>query len=105
VLCHLSSAAIHTAAFLAKMPGNRNRGRDVFIWDLNDSQDRIPLGGLILTPGITNTDFCQMLDILLITSDDYVVQNERGDEVLRDAQPLLPGDYTVIADSVEVSLH
>jgi hypothetical protein len=87
------------------MPGKRSRFRDVFIWDLNDdNEDRIPLGGLVLTAGITNTDFRQMLDILLITSCDYVVQNEHADEVLRDGQPLLPGDYIVIADEVEVSL-
>lgn len=86
------------------MAGNRSIGRDVIIWDLNNNEDRIPLGGLILTAGVTNTDFRQMLDILLITSRDYIVQNERGDEVLRDAQPLLPGDYTITADEVKVSL-
>lgn len=86
------------------MAGNRSLLRDVIIWDLNNNEDRVPLGGLILTPSVTNTDFRQMLDVLLITSPDYVVQNEHGDEVLRDAQPLLPGDYTVTADEVEVSL-
>ncbi|AEO60038.1 hypothetical protein MYCTH_2120123 [Thermothelomyces thermophilus ATCC 42464] len=84
------------------MSGKRARSRDVFVWDLNDNEDRIPLGGLVLTAGITNTDFRQMLDIL-ITSCDYVVQNEHGDEVLRDNQPLLPGDYFIIADEVEVN--
>lgn len=74
------------------MAGNRSRLRDVIIWDLNDNEDRIPLGGLILTPGITNTDFRQMLDIILVSSADFIVQNERGDEVLRDTQPLLRGD-------------
>ena len=86
------------------MAGNGSLFRDVIIWNLNNSEDRIPLGGLILTAGITNTDFRQMLDILLITSGDFVVQNEHGDEVLRDTQPLLPGDYIVIADKVEVGL-
>lgn len=87
----------------AEMSGKRSRSRDVFVWDLNDNEDRIPLGGLVLTAGVTNTDFRQMLDIL-ITSDDYIVQNEHGDEVLRDDQPLLPGDYFIIADEVKVSL-
>lgn len=86
------------------MAGNRSLFRDVIIWDLNNSEDHIPLGGLMLTDGITNTDFRQMLDILLITSDDCVVQNEGGEEVLRDTQLLLPGNYHVIADKVEVSL-
>lgn len=86
------------------MSGRRSHFRDVLIWDLNDNEDRIPLGGLTLTAGVTNTDFRQMLDILLIISDDYVVQNERGNEILRDTQPLLPGNYTVIANTIEVSL-
>ncbi|KAK3308989.1 uncharacterized protein B0T15DRAFT_509390 [Chaetomium strumarium] len=86
------------------MSGRRALGRNVFIWHLNgDNEDRIPLGGLVLTAGVTNTGFRQMLDILLITSGDCVVQNEHGDETLRDDQPLLPGDYTVSADSVEVT--
>lgn len=86
------------------MSGQRSHFRDVLIWDLNDNEDRIPLGGLTLTAGVTNTDFRQMLDILLIISGDYVVQNERGNEILRDTHPLLPGNYTVIADTIEVSL-
>jgi hypothetical protein len=87
------------------MSGKRALFRDVLVWDLNDdNEDRIPLGGLVLTPGITKTDFRQMLDILLVTSGDCLVQNKHGDEVLRDDQPLLPGDYTVIADRVEVSI-
>ncbi|KAL2195323.1 HNH endonuclease-domain-containing protein [Corynascus similis CBS 632.67] len=86
------------------MSGKRSLPRNVFIWHLNgDNEDRIPLGGLVLTAGVTNMDFRQMLDILLINSNDCVVQNEHGDEILRDDQPLLPGGYTVIADSVEVN--
>jgi len=54
------------------MAGNRTRARDVTIWDLNNNENRIPLGGLILTAGVTNTYFRQMLD----------VQNEHGDGVL-----------------------
>ncbi|KAI5864459.1 HNH endonuclease-domain-containing protein [Durotheca rogersii] len=77
--------------------------RDVNIWDLSDSEDRIPLGGLRRTPGITNKDFRHMLDILLVTSVDFVVQNEHGDEILQNDEPLLPGDYTVMADKVEVN--
>lgn len=81
------------------------RRRNVIIWDLNNNQHRTPLGGLILTPGITHKDFREMLDILLITSADLVVQNEQGQEVLRDSQPLLAGDYTVVADKVQVSFR
>ncbi len=79
--------------------------REVRIWDLNDTEDRKPLGGLRHAHSITNKDFCQMLDIILITSADVVIQNEHGDEVLRDDQPLLPGDYIVVADEVDVSFH
>ncbi len=79
--------------------------REVNIWDLNDNKDRKPLGGLWHVHSITNKDFRQMLDVLLITSADAVIQNEHGDEVLRDDQPLLPGDYTVAADEVDVSFY
>ncbi len=79
--------------------------RNVIIWDLNNNEDRIPLGGLNLASGLTNKDFHQMLDILLVISADSVVLNEHGDEILRDNQPLLPGDYIVAADEVAVSLY
>ena len=84
-------------------PKPRHLRRNVFIWDLNDSNDRIPLGGLQCMPGVTHKDFHQMLDNLLIASVDVVVQNEHGDEVLRDDTPLATGDYTVAADEVCVS--
>lgn len=82
------------------MSANRSRFRDVFIWHMNNNEDRTPLGGLRLTAGLTNTDFRQMLDILLIYSGDCVVQNEHGDEILRDTQLLLPGNYNVFADTL-----
>ncbi|EPE02613.1 hypothetical protein F503_06589 [Ophiostoma piceae UAMH 11346] len=84
-------------------PLPRHLQRDVFIWDLNNNDDRIPLGGMKCMPGTTHKDFRQMLDILVITSADVVVYNSDGDEVLRDDTPLSSGDYTVSADEVCVA--
>jgi hypothetical protein len=96
----LLGSAGHDAAEMAQ--NNRSQGRDVLIWDLADTEHQNPLGGLILGPGITNTDFRQMLDILLTTSRDCHIQNARGEEVLRNDQPLMPGDYFVAADKIAV---
>ncbi|AEO64299.1 uncharacterized protein THITE_2110303 [Thermothielavioides terrestris NRRL 8126] len=86
------------------MASNRSFYRDVFVWDLShDNEDRVPLGGLTATPGMTNTDFHQMLEILLITSGDCIVQDGSGTEVPRDDKPLPPGDYFIVADKVEVN--
>ncbi len=82
---------------------NRSALRDVFIWDLEDNEDRIPLGGLVLSNGITNQDFHEMLRIILITSSDCILQDDYGGLLPEDDQALRPGNYYISANKIEVN--
>ena len=70
--------------------------RDVFFFDFRDPLTL--LGGLVLTPGVTNANFHAMIDIVLVVSSTYFLQNDNGETLQRDSQPLLPGNYYVVAD-------
>ena len=70
--------------------------RNVFFYDLRDLDTL--LGGLCLTHGVTNTSFYSMINIVLIISSDYFIQNEKGESLPRDSEPLLPGNYFIVAD-------
>ncbi len=70
--------------------GGRARARDVFFYDLRDPDTL--LGGLALTRGVTKANFYQMVEIVLVISNGYSLQNGEGDEVLRNADPLLAGN-------------
>jgi hypothetical protein len=80
------------------MPGEGIRAidRDVFFYDLKDLSTQ--LGGLVLTRGITNANFYAMINIVLVISSAYFLQNDNGDILPRDAEPLLPGNYFIVAD-------
>ncbi len=81
--------------------GARALGRNVFFHDIRHP-DTI-LGGLILSNGVTKANFYQMVEIVLIISEDYFLQNPEGEKVLRNVDPLLPGNYYVVTDgTVEV---
>ena len=80
--------------------GTRALGRDVFFYDFKDPYTQ--LGGLVLTRGVTGANFYSMIDIVLVISSNYFLQNDNGEELPRDSQPLLPGDYYVITDSKHV---
>ncbi len=80
---------------------DRSGPRNVFIWDLNDNEDRIPLGGLALSNGITNKDFHQMVYIvLLVNKVDFILQDENGEPLPEDDEALRPGNYYVAGDIV-----
>lgn len=84
------------------MSGVRARARDVFFYDLRDPYTL--LGGLVLSPGVTNANFYSMVDIVLVISSTYFLQNDNGQALPRDSKSLLPGNYFVVADSaVEVT--
>jgi len=75
------------------MPFNRAGGRNVHIFD---AEDRLTvLGGLILTAGITNKNFYEMIGILLILQTSFLLQDEVGTEVQRNDDPLEPGNYYI----------
>lgn len=72
---------------------NRSVGRNVHLYD---SSDRTTvLGGLLLTAGVTKSNFHFMIEILLIFRSSYSVQAENGDPLERNDDPLLPGNYYV----------
>jgi len=76
----------------------RALARDVFIYDLRDFDTL--LGGLVLTAGVTNANFYAMVDIIIDISPPgpFFLQDENGETIAQDAQPLLPGRCFVVAD-------
>lgn len=82
--------------------GARARARDVFFYDRRDPC--ILLGGLVRTNGITNANFYAMVDIVLVVSTGYLIQDDDGAELPRDSEPLRPGNYFIVAKgTVEVT--
>ncbi len=83
--------------------GKRALARDVFFYDLRDLDTL--LGGLALNRGVTNANFYAMVNIVLVISGPFLVQNDEGETVLQDEQPLLPGNYFIVAnDTIEINL-
>jgi hypothetical protein len=84
-------------------PANRSRGRNVHIYDANDPT--AVLGGLRLTNGVTNADFYSMVEILIIPTDDFslqdesyfFLQDESNIKIERDGHALLSGKYYIVA--------
>ena len=87
------------------MPANRSAGRDVHLYNPDDLSK--PLGGLVLTNGITNENFYAMVEVLVFFSSPYVLRHEDVTDGLRDIprdeQPLQPGKYYVIAEGRRLS--
>jgi hypothetical protein len=53
----------------AMLFANRSAGRDVHTYDVNDPTT--VLGGLVVTNGVTNTNFYSTVEIIFIFSQDY----------------------------------
>ncbi|KAL7625910.1 hypothetical protein AAE478_005134 [Parahypoxylon ruwenzoriense] len=78
--------------------GVRALARDVFFYDLRDPSDL--LGGLVLNHGVTNANFYAMIGIVLVISSIYSLQNDKGETLPQDSQPLLPGKYFVVTGGI-----
>jgi hypothetical protein len=76
-------------------PRNRSFGRDVHIYDTNDRTTA--LGGLMLTNGVTNANFYSMVEILILFTRTFELQNEDGTKIQKNDDPLQPGNYYVYA--------
>jgi hypothetical protein len=76
-------------------PRNRSNRRDVHIYDAKDRTT--VLGGLILTNGVTNTNFYSMVEILFFFTSDFELCDEGSIKVKRDDDPLRPGRYYINA--------
>lgn len=68
---------------------DRSTGREVHIYE----PDRPPvvLGGLILTHGVTNRNFYQMIKILFIFESPFSLRHEGGNTIQKDEDPLETG--------------
>jgi hypothetical protein len=76
-------------------PFNRSRGRNVHIYDAKNPT--VVLGGLILSNGVTNTNFYSMVEILIIFTSTFFLQDETGTKIEKDDYPFLPGKYYIVA--------
>lgn len=82
------------------MAANRAIGRNVHLYD---AKDRIqPIGGLLLTNGITKENFLRMVEIFILETS-FVQQDKEGSEVQDDNDPLQPGNYYIIGESPALS--
>lgn len=81
----------------AMPPINRSAGRNIHIYDGNDTET--VLGGMFLTAGVTNSNFYAMAGVLFIFSSSFFLRIENGTKIERDEQPLLPGKYFIVSDS------
>jgi hypothetical protein len=76
-------------------PRDRSRGRDVHIYDAKDPTT--VLGGLILTNGVTNTNFYSMVEILVLFMSDFELRDEDDTKIEKNDDPLQPGRYYINA--------
>jgi hypothetical protein len=74
-------------------PHNRSKGRNVQLYNKED-RDTV-IGGLRLTSGITNANFYEMVEIIIIFKDTFLVRGENGITIPKDDSPLQPGDYFI----------
>lgn len=77
------------------MAFDRTEGRNIHLYYADDRHDpqKESLVGLILTTGITRSNFYSMTDVLF--HGNYYLQDEEGEELASDPDPLLPGNYYV----------
>jgi len=82
------------------MSWDRSAGRNVHIYHPDDLAK--PLGGLVVTNGITNANFYAMVEVFVFSSSPFVLRHEDVTDSLRDIprdeRPLQPGNYYVIAE-------
>ena len=104
---HLHSFVASTKAQLL-VPSNvgstdaRTQFQNVFLLDLRHLEEI--LTGLVLTNGVTNRNFHQIVEIVLIIRGSYFIQDDDRQTLDRDMKPLLPGNYLLVADG-EVTLN
>ena len=80
-------------------PRNRSAGRNVHIY--NNKNRTTMLGGLILSPGVTNANFYAMIRILVEFtsrhfSRTFSLRDQSRTTIQENNQPLQPGNYYII---------
>lgn len=56
------------------------------------------LGGLSVTPGITNANFQSMLEIVCVFSDSFELYNQNGQLIEKDENQLQPDNYYIVTN-------
>lgn len=82
------------------MPPDRSGGRDVYFYDAAKPTE--VLGGLVLTNGITNKNFHEMLEILLVYDHPFSLRDENKTLVGKDDDPLQRGKYYITGESISL---
>lgn len=82
--------------FRQDMPAaNRIEGRNVHIYDARDPSK--PLGGLILTDGVTNANFYAMINILFIFESRFTLRLDDDNKTVPDnCDALQQGNYQIV---------
>jgi hypothetical protein len=55
------------------------------------------LGGIFLTPGVTNANFYSMVEILFLFTSTFFLRDENETEIGKDDYQLQPGKYYIVA--------
>jgi len=83
----------------------RSAGRDVHFYNPNDLTE--PLGGLVLTNGITNANLYAMVEVFLDIDNNFILRHQDVTDGLRDIprdeQAIQPGNYYVITEGRRLS--
>jgi hypothetical protein len=80
-------------------PRDRSLGQNVHIY--NNKNRSTVLGGLILSPGVTNANFYAMIRIFVefiprYFSHTFSLRNQSRITIQENQQPLQPGNYYII---------
>ncbi|KAG0643721.1 hypothetical protein HOY80DRAFT_879731 [Tuber brumale] len=84
------------------MPADRSAIRNTFFYASDDRDTQ--LGGLYTTPGITNDNFYEMVELVCLFSDTFELGDDNGQLVERDDEQLQRGNYYIATKgSMEVT--
>jgi len=84
------------------MAADRSIGRNVHLYDAKDRGT--VLGGLILTSGVTKSNFYSMVEILLLFQSSFTIGHENSATLVRNEEPLAPGKYYVVGKPLDLIL-
>ena len=87
------------------MAVNRAVGRNVHLY--HDQDRGTVLGGLILTNGVTKSNFYSMVEILLLFDSPFSIAHETSatlETLERNEEPLSPGNYYVVGKPLDLIL-
>ena len=97
LLWPISNLDVSPLTFPRTVTMDRSAGRTVFIY--RATGDNKQLGGLVNTRGITNKNFHDMLEIILVFRSSYTLTLAGGYIVPKDGAPLQSGNYYVDGES------